>query len=63
MFILTCSCGNEIFCNEEDRLLAWQCEECGQWYDFFGTKIPAPVQRPAAPPSQYYYDQDDDEKT
>ena len=31
MFIITCECGEEVFCDEEDETLAWQCIGCGQW--------------------------------
>ena len=26
MFVLTCTCGNEIFGDEEDAAAAWQCD-------------------------------------
>lgn len=48
MFIMECKCGNEIFGNEEDEQGAWQCDECGQWYDLFGQ----PIAAPAAPQAQ-----------
>ena len=38
MTILNCECGNEIFIMDETEATAWQCEQCGQWYDFFGVK-------------------------
>ncbi len=46
MTILNCECGNEIFIMDETEATAWQCEQCGQWYDFFGVKgaDPASVQ-------------------
>ena len=37
MTILNCECGNEIFIMDETEATAWQCEQCGQWYDFFGS--------------------------
>ena len=40
MTILNCECGNEIFIMDETEATAWQCEQCGQWYDFFGVKVP-----------------------
>lgn len=43
MFLLTCNCGNELYCSNEESRMAWQCEVCGQWYDRFGY----PVQPPA----------------
>ena len=47
MFILKCECGNELFCSgEEDENEAWQCEECGRWYDYFGYEIPVPGSTP-----------------
>jgi hypothetical protein len=49
MTILTCACGNEIYIMDETAATAWQCEECGQWYDFFGVKVPPPEQRKAKP--------------
>ena len=36
--LLNCECGNEIFIMDETEATAWQCEQCGQWYDFFGVK-------------------------
>lgn len=36
LFILTCACGNELYCSNEESRTAWQCEMCGQWYDMFG---------------------------
>ncbi len=42
MTILTCECGNEIYIMDETAATAWQCEECGQWYDFFGVKVLPP---------------------
>ncbi|WP_373164711.1 hypothetical protein [Agathobaculum sp. Marseille-P7918] len=35
MTILTCECGNEIYIMDETQATAWQCDACGQWYDFF----------------------------
>ena len=43
MTILNCECGNEIFIMDETEATAWQCEQCGQWYDFFGVKVPDPA--------------------
>ena len=43
MTILNCECGNEIFIMDETEATAWQCEQCGQWYDFFGVKAPDPA--------------------
>ena len=42
---------NEIFIMDETEATAWQCEQCGQWYDFFGVKVPDPasVQRKKSP--------------
>lgn len=45
MTILNCSCGNEIYIMDETAAAAWQCEVCGQWYDFFGVKVPPPGQQ------------------
>ncbi|MCI8855511.1 MAG: hypothetical protein HFH26_03060 [Clostridiaceae bacterium] len=39
MFILTCTCGNEIFGDEEDAAAAWQCDQCGKWFDYFGCEV------------------------
>lgn len=39
MTILTCECGNEIYIMDETEATAWQCDACGQWYDFFGVKV------------------------
>ena len=39
MTILTCECGNEIYIMDETEATAWQCDRCGQWYDFFGVKV------------------------
>ena len=35
MTILTCDCGYEIYIMDETEATAWQCDRCGQWYDFF----------------------------
>ena len=43
MTILNCECGNEIFIMDETEATAWQCEQCGRWYDFFGVKVPDPA--------------------
>lgn len=62
MFIITCECGEEVFCDEEDETLAWQCIGCGQWYDLFGCRIADP--NGAQPPQREYYyepgEQEDD---
>lgn len=42
MTILTCECGNEIYIMDETEATAWQCDRCGQWYDFFGVKVTPP---------------------
>ncbi len=42
MTILNCDCGNEIYIMDETAATAWQCEACGQWYDFFGVKLRGP---------------------
>lgn len=34
MTILNCECGNEIYIMDETETTAWQCDNCGQWYDF-----------------------------
>ena len=39
MTILTCDCGYEIYIMDETEATAWQCDRCGQWYDFFGVKV------------------------
>ena len=46
MTILQCDCGGEIYIMDETTAVAWQCDECGQWYDFFGVKVDDPMQRP-----------------
>lgn len=46
MTILTCKCGNEIYIMDETSETAWQCDACGQWYDFFGVPVPPPDQKP-----------------
>ncbi len=43
MFIMRCSCGNEMYCSNEESRTAWQCETCGQWYDMFGYAVEQPV--------------------
>ena len=45
MTILTCECGNEIYIMDETEATAWQCDACGEWYDFFGIKVVPPDQR------------------
>ena len=45
MTILTCECGNEIYIMDETEPTAWQCDRCGQWYDFFGVKVTPPGER------------------
>ena len=45
MTILTCACGNEIYIMDETAATAWQCDACGQWYDFFGVKVPPPGEK------------------
>ena len=40
---MRCSCGNEMYCSNEESRTAWQCEECGQWYDMFGYSVASPV--------------------
>ena len=42
MTILACECGNEIYIMDETEATAWQCDACGQWYDFFGVKVVPP---------------------
>lgn len=42
MTILTCDCGYEIYIMDETEATAWQCDRCGQWYDFFGVKVTPP---------------------
>lgn len=49
MTILTCECGNEIYIMDETGATAWQCDACGQWYDFFGVKVAPPGQTEAIP--------------
>ncbi len=39
MFVLTCTCGNEIFGDEEDAAAAWRCDQCGKWFDYFGNEV------------------------
>ncbi len=41
LFIITCTCGNEVYGDEEDERQAWQCEGCGKWWDFFANEITA----------------------
>lgn len=45
MTILTCDCGYEIYIMDETEATAWQCDRCGQWYDFFGVKVTPPSER------------------
>lgn len=45
MTILACECGNEIYIMDETEATAWQCDACGQWYDFFGVKVVPPQER------------------
>ena len=45
MTILTCDCGYEIYIMDETEATAWQCDRCGQWYDFFGVKVTQPSER------------------
>ena len=45
MTILTCECGNEIYIMDETEATAWQCDRCGQWYDFFGVKVKSEAKR------------------
>ena len=30
---------------DETEATAWQCDRCGQWYDFFGVKVTPPGER------------------
>ena len=30
---------------DETEATAWQCDRCGQWYDFFGVKVTPPSER------------------
>ena len=39
MFVLTCTCGNGIFGDEEDAAAAWRCDVCGKWFDYFGHEV------------------------
>ncbi len=43
MTILNCECGSEIYIMDETEATAWQCDQCGQWYDFFGVQVPDPA--------------------
>ena len=45
MTILTCDCGYEIYIMDETEATAWQCDRCGQRYDFFGVKVTPPSER------------------
>lgn len=47
MTILTCDCGYEIYIMDETEATAWQCDRCGQWYDFFGVKVTPPCRAEA----------------
>ncbi len=49
MTILTCECGNEIYIMDETEATVWQCDACGQWYDFFGVKVTPPEERETKP--------------
>lgn len=51
MFVLQCACGGEIYGNESDPREAWQCEECGKWYDLFGCEVRSPLEE--APPALF----------
>lgn len=42
MTILNCDCGYEIFIMDEEQADAWQCDQCGKWYDFFGCEVKPP---------------------
>lgn len=42
MTIINCVCGYEIFIMDEEQADAWQCDQCGKWYDFFGCEVKAP---------------------
>lgn len=50
MTILQCDCGNEIYIMDETDASAWQCEACGQWYDFFGCKVGPPQEKAPSRP-------------
>ena len=30
---------------DETKASAWQCDVCGDWYDFFGVKVAPPAER------------------
>ena len=45
MTIIKCKCGNEIYVMDETKANAWQCDVCGDWYDFFGVKVAPPAER------------------
>lgn len=34
---------------DETEATAWQCDACGQWYDFFGVKVDPPGTRKSQP--------------
>ena len=46
MFIIRCTCGNEIYASNEETRTAWQCDACGKWYDMFGYPAPPEPELP-----------------
>lgn len=58
MTILTCECGEEIYVMNEESASAWQCDSCGQWYDYFGCKVAPPAAEPAGRFVQYSVDEE-----
>ena len=42
LFIIRCECGAEIYCANEIMRSAWQCDECGKWYDSCGYPVKEP---------------------
>lgn len=58
MLILTCECGNEIYASDEESTIAWQCEECGRWYNLFGQEVPCPDEEQT--PTRLFGDYDPD---
>lgn len=61
MFILTCTCGNEIFGDEEDSAAAWQCDQCGKWFDYFGHEVVDKARHDALLENKYASLYDDEE--
>ena len=42
LFIIRCTCGEEVYCANELVRTAWKCTECGQWLDSCGYPVREP---------------------